>query len=277
MSVTLCRNPKFGGNMKNYSTAKPRASTEIREPAEHKEAPETIIVSDTLPRVLEKLRKRWNISTDQKSDGEIFACWMTKKLETCRGEQAKALQCITLDEIVANISPYCENKGLILKKSAAKVAFEILVSAHGKADNIRDISECTVGLLSHDYCLEAAEEIILDKTFVQQIKLFRKKFGDRYAKFSDTELLICWMTAVLKSTKDKRAKVLMTVPIAELRENIFWSKGMSEIHLFGISALMLQIIVSDHYEYAMSDYDFSQYAAWLFEENFRLHSNPETD
>ena len=69
----------------------------------------------------------------------------------------------------------------------------------------------------------------------------------------------------------------MTVPIGELIENIFWNKGMSEIHLFGISALMLQIIVNDHYEYAMNEYDFSQYAAWMFEENFRLHSNPETD
>jgi len=262
--------------MKNYSVAKPRASTEIREPAEHKEEPETIIISDTLPRALEKLRKRWNISSDQKSDQEIFAGWLMKKLENCRGKQAEALSGVTLDQIVTDILPYCKDKGLILKGAAAKAGFEILMNAHGRDKNVRDISECTVSLFTHDYCLEAAEEIVLDKTFISQLRLFRKKFKDRYGKFKNAEIVICWMTALLKNMKNKRAKVLMTVPIAELRQNIFAKDAIDKIHLFGISALMLRIIVYDHFENGMSDYDFSQYAAWLFEENFQLYSNPKT-
>lgn len=261
--------------MKNYSTTKPRASTDTRVPVERSEPPETIIISDNLPRILERFRSRWEISSDQKSDGEIFACWMQKKLETCQSDEARMLIGLNLNEIVADISPYCENKGLVLKKSAAGIAYEILIEAYSRERNIRDLSECIIALFTFDSCLSSADEIILDEIFLNQIKLFRVKFSERYGKFKDTEILICWMIAVLKTTKDERAKVLITVPIAEVRQNIVQNTARSEIRLTNVSALMLSVIVGDRYEYTMTDYDFSQYAAWLFEENFRLYPNNE--
>jgi len=261
----------------NYYTVKPRESAEPKVPEEHKKAPETIIVSDTLPRALSKFRGRWSISSEQKSDEEIFALWMKEKLETCRGKEAKTLQEISLNQIVADISPYHEDEGLALQKSAAKVAYEILINAYGREKNIRDFSQCIVALFAHDFCLSEAEEIILDMTFLEQVALFRKKYEGRYPNFRDTKILIYWMKASLKRAKDKRAKVLLTVPVAELRQNIIQNESMCEIRLRNISALALHVIIGDRYDESMTEYEYSQYVAWLFEESFQLYSNPETD
>jgi hypothetical protein len=71
--------------------------------------------------------------------------------------------------------------------------------------------------------------------------------------------------------------VLLTVPMAEIRQNIVQNEAMCEIRLRNISALMLHVILGDRYDESMSEYDYSQYVAWLFEESFLLYSNPETD
>lgn len=276
VSVTLCQIKSLGGFM-NYYTVKPRESAESKMPEEHKKAPETIVVSDTLPRVFSNFRSRWCISSEQKSDEEIFALWMEEKLGTCRGNEAETLRKICLDQIVADIFPYRENKGLTLQKSAAKIAYEILINAYGREKNIRDFSQCIVALFAHDFCLSEAEEIILDMTFLEQVALFRKKYEGLYPNFRDTEILIYWMKASLKRAKDKRAKVLLTVPIAELRQNIIQNESMCEIRLRNISALALHVIIGERYDETMSEYEYSQYVAWLFEESFQLYSNPETD